>query len=332
MRYSQEARLTRISHELASHVPALAAYLVGSRAREHNVHHGDYDVVVVMKAPLIPLYLRELKKIATRLGAALGSKVEVTPLPTFCLSRIRDNLFLRKAKEEARLLFGKDVLRDLKVNEHTPISDDCYKSYFAYLLKETMETHGTTDPKVLASLIRKIVTCLEWLSAHSQAEMSQLLSQYAEGFTSLMSSNRLTWFIIRDRVVDLFSELRRPLADGNPTDLQSKAKASMKKAKRNSILKNLEHAILLLLQREEIVHPNRILSRILVRDRYRAALILLSEATSEKGIDSALTFRAYTALKGCLKVDKAATPEQFWNNLSRAVLDRWNLAESVMGI
>jgi len=332
MRGAHDAAVAEISHQLGSAIPAVAGYLVGSMARGSDIYTGDYDVIVVMKTPLVPVYLRKLKRAAARLSNTLGLKVEVNPLPTFRLERAKDNLFLRKVKGEAKLLFGKDVLRDSKIGEDATVSMDWYLSYLTFLLKDTMNAYGTNDPVVVVSLTRKIATSLEWLSARTQGELSQSLGRYAKDLSGLTSSDRLTWFTIRDRLIDLFRESLMRFTDGNPTDLRALAEVLMKDAKGKSVLKNFEYAILLLLLRGEIAHPKWIFSRILVQDRYRAGLVLLSACASERGIDANLTSEACSVLNGCVKVGRRSSPQELWSSLGRAVLDRWSCADPAMGL
>ena len=330
--HPQQVALTAITREIASRVPTLAIYLVGSMARGFGEHARDYDVIAMLKTQLVPIYLRRLKTIGTKLTNEFGLKVEVNPLPTLRLSRAKGSLFLVKAKEEAKLLYGKDVLREADTGGYRDVSADWYFSFFSSLLKDLLDGYEARDTKVLNGIAQKIVNSLSWLSRHSREDISRLVSVYASDFSTLASSNEVTWFDVRERMITLFKELVRDLLHADSTDLPIQTEVLMRKSKGKNITKNFEYGILLLMMRREIVSPKRVFSRILIQDRYRAGLILLSAAASKDGYDADLTFRAYSILKSCLKMAAFSHPAELWRSLRKAILEYWSLAQPVMGL
>jgi predicted nucleotidyltransferase len=163
-----QAPLKVITSEVALHVPALSVYLTGSMARGFGGYRNDYDIIVVLKTLLVPLYLRRLKAAGRELSHKLGSKVEVNPLPTFRLRRAKGSLFLMKAKDEAKLLLGEDVLTNVDTGHGSDICPDWYFSFFSSLLKDLLDGHGTSDVNALRAMVRKMAYGLEWLSKHAQ--------------------------------------------------------------------------------------------------------------------------------------------------------------------
>jgi predicted nucleotidyltransferase len=77
--------------------------LCGSRAVGEEAPGSDFDVLVVLPAPRIPLALRRLRAIASGLTAELGAPVTLNPLPQRRL-RDRENLFVWKLQREAKVL------------------------------------------------------------------------------------------------------------------------------------------------------------------------------------------------------------------------------------
>jgi len=328
----EQAPLAMIAREVASRAPVMAAYLVGSMARGSGRYASDYDIIAVLRTLLVPFYLRRLRTISRKLTNEVGSKVEVNPLPTFRLGRARGSLFLMKAKEEAKLLYGKDVLAKVDTGDYRDISTDWYFSFFSSLLKDLLDGYEARDTKVLNGIAQKIVNSLSWLSRHSREDISRLVSVYASDFSTLASSNEVTWFDIRERMIALFKELVRDLLHADSTDLPIQTEVLMRTSKSKNITKNFEYCILLLMMRREIISAKRIFSRILIQDRYRAGLILLSAAASKDSCDPDLTFKAYSILKGCLKRPAFNCPAELWRRLRKAILEYWSLAQPVMGL
>lgn len=328
----QNLALTEITRELASRVPALAVYLVGSRATQSASLAADYDLIVVLRTIAVPIYLRRLKSIGAMLSEHSGSKVEMNPLPAFRLRRSRGSLFLMKAKEQAILLYGKKVLEDVDTGGLQEIPADGYFSFFSFLLKDVLERWGTEDTATLAAMARKIAEGLTWLSRHSRNELVVPTRTYAMEFSKIAAYTRISWHDITKRMIMLFRELAGILLGIGSSDLQTLADVFMRTNAGKNVLKNLEYGVMLLLMRGELVSLKRLFSRTLIQNRYRAGLILLSGAALTQTCSPRLTARAYSILEGCLKVSPSTARTESWERLRQAVLDYWSFAQPVMGV
>ena len=314
--------------------PALAVYLVGSKARGDSGFNKDYDVIVLLKTPLVPLFLRRLKSLSSTLTKCVGSKVEVNPLPTFRLNRAKGSLFIIKAMGEARLLAGNDLLSVANPGEPSDISIDWYFSFFFSLVKDlllaTEDINGNGES--LRRLSSKIEDSLIWLTNHSAVRASAIASTYSRVIGVLSSSNVFDWFLIRDEMCNMFTELASELLSDRSDTMEDSVKALIESGKGKNVLKNLEYATLLLIRRNRLTSPRCLFSRRLIVDRYRVALILLLSAFQRTGYDEHLTRKAHSILKGCARIAKTNDIGTLWNSLRDSVLSEWGIAQPVMGL
>jgi len=200
-------------------------------------------------------------------------------------------------------------------------------------LKDLLDGHGTSDVNALRAMVRKMAYGLEWLSKHAQGDLSRLIGLYSHCLSDLVSSNELTWFDIRDYMTRFFQELAAMLLSSGSKDLQAQTEILMRTSKGKNVLKNFEYCILLFLTKGEVVQPKRILSKILVQDRFRAALVLLSAAASREEYDAYMTWKAHAILTGCARMKRSsANLREQWTITREAVLEHWSIAQPVMGL
>lgn len=105
---AQQAAEQLLVGEIGREVGRRPILLWGSRALGTAAAGSDYDVVVVVPALRIPLLLRRLRRLASRLAAELGEPVSVNPIPA---SRVRrqQSLYAWKVAREARVLAAPDT-------------------------------------------------------------------------------------------------------------------------------------------------------------------------------------------------------------------------------
>jgi len=324
-----EPTISRITAQIAETIPAQSIYLLGSRA-QHPSYGDDYDVVVVMKSALIPIYLHRIKTLAEELTTELGSKVVISPLPTFRIQRAKGNLFLMKNSRTAMLLRGQHVMKRMDTGNSDDISLDWYFSYYFFLLKELLAVFDTKRPQEKERIVLKISEGLEYLSTVSSPLIARIASDYA-GKTRVLALKGIDWFETRNIMLALFAELMATTLQSEPNAIFKQVDTFLKRRKGKSQLKNFEYSALSFLK-GELVRPDRIISRRLIIDRYRAALILLAAAPSINGVDSEMTSRAIQILKGCLSMTKSQSVQESWENLRSALFENWDTAQSLMGL
>ena len=174
---AKDPRLSIISSEVIRNIPYIeSVILCGSRATIQGIKPSsvlsDYDVVLVMKTPFIPLYLRRIKIVENKLSKEFGVKVNINPLPIFRIRNAKGNLFLFKVKKEGITIWGKDYIRMLNPGSIEDIGPDWYFSYLSSLMKEFAQgfdpsfTHEFSDKhsKQLAySAAKVLLGCTELL-------------------------------------------------------------------------------------------------------------------------------------------------------------------------
>ncbi|MCP8315720.1 MAG: hypothetical protein H3Z52_12735, partial [archaeon] len=151
MNIKHDPKLPIICKEVLRQVPYVESIILcGSRAKIKAISpYSDYDVIVVMRTCLIPIYLSKLKKIEHMLSKRWGVKVGIDPMPMFRVRCAKGNLFLYKVKREGLTIWGKDLIALLDPGDAKDISLDWYFSYLSSLMREMVQTF---DPVYLRSL------------------------------------------------------------------------------------------------------------------------------------------------------------------------------------
>ncbi len=249
----------------------------------------------------------------------------------FRLRRAKGNLFLMKNGRTAKLLWGHHLMEEIFTGDTFEIPLDWYFSFYFFLLKEFLTLFGGTDPGRAGQTLDKIAEGLEFISKNSPDKIADLTSSSAATIRAMNHGN-VDWFDTRDFMLSLFSELTTRTLNPERNDLLSQVDELVKQPKGKSFLKNFEYSVLSLFK-HELVRPDRILSRRLIMDRYRAALILLVAAVSREGqVDSVLTSKACRILQGCAPLKKYHDVRLTWEDLRSALFQNWDIAQSVMGL
>jgi len=321
--------LSWIATRIAAVIPAQSIYLVGSRA-QHLEYGKDYDIIVVMKNGLVPVYLNKLNRLSGELSHEIGCRVNVSPLPTFRLRRASGNLFLMKNGRAAILLSGRHLMEMMETGSPDEVVLDWYFSYYCFLLKELLAAYDPGHPKDVEPIVKKIYDGLSYISMTGVPRISGIASDYTRKIEGITLDD-IAWFRLRDLMLALFGDLVSCTLRPGPTDLASQVDNLVERSKGKSVVKNFEYWILLLLK-GEIVRPDRVFSRKLILDRYRGALIFLAAAVSLDGTDRWLTSKAYQMLQGCLNLRKVQGHGGNWESLFSAMSNDWDRAQSLMGL
>ena len=325
--------LESIVKEIVGNVPVEAIILVGSRAKGISSKQSDYDVVVVMKTPLVPIYILSLKKINEDLTAKHGVKIEVNPLPTFRARRAKGNLFLLKLKREGELIYGKDYIKLINPGDPKDMVIDWYFSYLASSMKKLIAPY---DPITIrgkpSNILNKVERSLFGLAQLVNGEIGNTIRRHANIILKVSFQNTAkSWFDARDSLLDLFQTFIFSFSGNHYDNINKYVEKFLKMNKGKNILKNLEYAALLLLIRGEPPPIKAVFSRTLVQDRLRASLTLLLASVKEGGVDEGLTHKAYCILKDYFKVKTSTDPITLWRNVKEVIFSYWSLGHTVMG-
>ncbi len=232
-----------------------------------------------------------MKSVAKELSAELGSNVDVNPLPTFRIQRAKGNLFLMKNSATAVLLWGQHSFKRINTGNSNDITIDWYFSYYFFLLKELLAGFDSKRPDELERIVLKIREGFEYLTTVSSQSIAHISSIYAEK-TGALAFSEIDWFEVRNLMLAFFADLTATTLRSESNDIFRQVDSFLKLRKGKSQLKNIEYLALLLLK-GGFARPDRILSRRLIMDRYRAALILLAAAPSVRGVNNEMLTRAF---------------------------------------
>jgi predicted nucleotidyltransferase len=198
--------------------------LGGSRATGQHTAESDYDVVVVVAAPRVPIALRRLARVARSLSVELGVGVSINPLPASRLKRSGSNLLLWKLCREGLLLDAPPGFRLPTVSE--PITGDgpaisYLLSAALYLIEELDPAHLRADelPPAMQRNVRKALLHVAQVELYRQglhaASLEAALNALGRRHLQAIaedSSLSDAWFGVRR---ELLGELRQLLVRSN---------------------------------------------------------------------------------------------------------------------
>ena len=121
---------------VTSRVKVKSIILIGSRAVGEMAPDSDFDILLVMGSISTILNLSKIKRIERELAARLKAPVSLNPLPNYRIKRSLGNLFLFKVKHEGKVLFGENILPDIKTGDITEIPGDKTLSFLFSLVRE----------------------------------------------------------------------------------------------------------------------------------------------------------------------------------------------------
>jgi len=311
-------------------LPIRSLLLIGSHARGDADAHADYDLIAIIDTPLLPIYALKLERLSLQLSAKFSVKIGIRPMATLKLRRAKGNLFMMKVKREALVLAGEDLISSIDVGRPTDISPEYYFSFLASLMKELIQAYGPGGSVNVDRVGVKIYRSLVELAALSTPCISSMIRSTLNGFGCTSGING--WFKLRDLLITLFLMFAKALLgiEGSVIDV---TRDFLRTNKGISPLKNLESCIALMLLKREIPTPRWIFSRILVKDRLRAALLLLLASVDKKSVRDSLINEAYRILKPCFKIrPHGDNMKAMWYALRKTILTYWDYIHTVMGL
>lgn len=362
----QDPNLKIICEEiLNSRVPIESIIPCGSRAKAENIallsESSDYDIIVVMKTPLVPPYLRRLKNIENALIRKIGVKVNLNPLPIFHIKNAKGNLFLFKLKREGVVLWGKDYIKVLNPGDIKDISAEWYFSYFFSLMKKLAESFDPKSMQASSKEVAKILFgCGELLLLLKGVyetkpknivdklilTMNSSNDNFIDGVGFLnslymalkaienrsMEVNPLEFFLsIRDYAFDIFRLLMRHFYNVNETDLDRLIVGYLKITESKIPLKNWEYLALTLLIKREFSLKNFV-SKPSITDKIRIALIWLLASIKYKTLSRKMLKKAQDSLMQPATSQCAKDNVELWYNIKETILNRWPYACTVIRV
>jgi predicted nucleotidyltransferase len=332
--YSAHLLKVLLNKSSIRHLSIRSLILIGSHARGDADEKADYDFIAIIETPLLPIYALRLKRQSLDLSTKFGVKISINPMPSFKLKHAKGNLFMLKAKREAVLLAGEDLISNLDVGSPWEIKPEWYFSFLAFLMVELLSTYKPRlyiDVEV-SRVFGKVKRSLEDLAELSPPPISSLIKLMMKKLKR-SGSNPEDWFVLKDLLVNLFLILSEKFSNITEGDIIYIIQRFLRINKGIIFLKNLESALILITMKRELPTLRWIFSQVLVKDRLRAAVLLLLASIKEQGLDDQLIDEAYYILKPCFKIRPHSYDTRArWEALKDTILSYWNYIHTVMGL
>jgi hypothetical protein len=285
---------------------AKSIILIGSHAigsADENV--SDFDIVVVLKSILVPIFYLQLKNIEREVNARYNCKVSINPLPTFRLKQARDNYFLFKLAKRGVVLWGEDILPHIDAGSFR-VTDHVLMSYLSFLAKELianlkplLQCKEIADySQVLHTEKKVLIGCAEMcllmrgIYEDRPSEIMELLktekSTFVQGLGEDMAriyasfSDRHQniidlWFRCRNHVLKLLVEVLRRIYGTQLHGITVYQLALHYVSKsRASPLRNLQYLILSVLNKKRVNFRLVFTTRMITSILYASAITLLA--------------------------------------------------------
>lgn len=331
---------------------------------------GDYDIVVVVNAFVLPIAFPILKKAESDLSTALGTHVTVNPLLKYRAHHARGNLFLYKLKEEGLVLYGDDYKEIIETGPLCNMPPERFFSYFFSMTKKLLEkpwpdlviNGRLEDPETSRRLLLHLTKALLQLgdlylllhSRHAQtpdalvdrlAECADLEDDMGRGFRSTLTrlvalsrqgmaeeeiDAQALWFKVQDYVLQMFHTLCTHSWPA-PLTPPNQGEEFLGSPRLNDYVVNLQYvALTLLLKRRLAVRA--LVSNPPITDRIWISLLWLLKATARGSVREEYVRKARDLIDGFLPgiPKKCGYGSQEWSRLRDAINARWSCACTVM--
>ncbi|MFQ6080471.1 MAG: hypothetical protein ACE5OW_02245 [Candidatus Bathyarchaeia archaeon] len=132
-----EKVLERVANELIRSIKGVESIvLCNSHARGEPTALSDYDLEVIIKTPLLPIYLPKIKRLEKELNKKIGVKIKIGPNSVFLMKRAPRNAFFYDLKFGGKVLYGKNLLTLIPINRgHEVEKSSCVEFLFNLLVE-----------------------------------------------------------------------------------------------------------------------------------------------------------------------------------------------------
>ena len=344
---SADENLRFICKNIQRSVPfATSIILHGSRAtgEAKRKDNRDYDIFVVLKTPLYPLYLKRLKDIEAK-ARKCGFKLDLSILPTFRLKYGRGDLSAYFIKVTGVTVWGRDYLRKCNLGTIWETIDRSWIQYCVYVMRRLMWGYDPSTGRFDADgILRALIVCCRLIVLFATGEYVvkpedmlrrirsyrdyrllfgdeaiDLLEKILEGRSWDKSS---FFFSVRDEAINTYVSLIRMLfgiEDDDPKALTSKY---LRATRRRALLENLIYASsLFAIKREVIPRFNPFGPSVFDKFNMATAWLLMS-LCRDGSIDSESIHETYSLLSDCVNMQPSKDNVKFWLTL-RDVIRRY---------
>jgi len=320
-----------ICNKIKQSIPTISIILAGSRARGDHHDDSDYDIVIVMSTPLIPIFLRRIKRLEGDLVVTLGVDINLRPLPSWRLLKPSNNPYILKMRRDGIVLSGRDFFKEAGVKVQEQMGAYwCFYHLFSVsrVLIEPFQPKKRDDT-CLALAVAKGMREL-WDSPLVNYSLGNV-SDFLERFERVRNKTLLTrWFVVRDILLKLFEELIKFTLK---TERIENFGSDYLRASRNwkHTLKNIQFVFLVLLFRRELRLKPLLHKPSVTHKMGLATMLLLKSVNEDASIDADCVNMAYKLLVDCTGAKYSEDSLVLWTELKKKVLSYWPYAMTTMG-
>ena len=329
--------------------------LIGSRSINEEIElpslNSDYDIIIVMRTPFIPIYYRKIKNVEKYLSKKIEAEVTINPLPFHRIMHPKGNYFLYKTGKDGISLYGSDYKNLINSTDIKEIDKDWYFFYLTFLGKELIfsfdptllfeNNGGSKFDIVIYSSIKSLVGCGELLLLTQgiyESKPERILKEiskpkygvdekYLSDLTLALDikKNRFVyndpiglWFSAKRHLLKTFQILMKKdlIESRSYRDLIFEY---LENSADKSSLKNLQFFGSTLLIRREI-HIKALFSRYLIDDRVRVAIFwLLFSIEENRKLNKECLLEAYRILQNYMNVGYSQDEIMLWRELKKAL-------------
>ena len=322
-----DENLRFICKKIQRSVPlATSIILHGSRAtgEAKRKDNRDYDIFVVLKTPLSPLYLKRLKGIEAE-ARKRGFKLDLSILPTFRLKYGRGDLSAYFIKVTGATVWGRDYLRKCNLGNIWETIDRSWIQYGVYVMRRLMWGYDPSTGRFDADgILKALIVCCRLIVLFATGEyvvkpedMLRRIQSY-RGYRLLFGDKAInllekilegrSWdessffFSVRDEAINTYISLIKVLfsiEDDDPKALTS----------------------LFAIKREVIPRFNPFGPSVFDKFNMATAWLLMSLCRNGS-IDSESIHETYSLLSDCVNMQPSKDNVKFWLTL-RDVIRRY---------
>lgn len=310
-------------------IPVDSAIIVGSRAREDAHPRSDYDIIVVIKTALVPIYMKSLTRLSKELSTKHKVEININPLPKFRIKRSKGNLFLWKVKAEGKTLLGHNYLNAINPGSIKDVGEEWIFFLLACQARSLLEIFIEKKFQITINKALRILNEINLARNYFGVNKIKL--------NDLYDSEKL-WFNLRSSILEtVYLLINHKLLKLNDDNIDALGLQIMEHAKKYAnfnytITKNLQYILLKFLHEGKLdIEP--ISKRISMTLVIRVSALLLLASIYQEGLNHYIVNKVSTLLRWDWKTaGKSQNAHNRFKGFCHFVLHNWSYSQTVMGL
>ena len=329
----------------------ISVILHGSRAtgevgREDN---RDYDIFVVLKTPLLPLYVKRLKGIEAE---AKNAASNLSILPTFRLRYGHGDLSVYFIKVTGVALWGQDYFRNCSLGETWETIDRSWIQYCIYVMGRLMWCYDPSTGKFdVDAILRALIVCCRLIVLFvtgkyviKPEDMLKIIRPYRVSNRLLFGDKainlleemieRQSWnesslfFSVRDEVLNTYISLIRIFFGIEDADFRTLTSKYLMATRRESFIENLLYASSLFIISGGVIPRFNPFGQSVFDKFNMATAWLLKSLCRDGNVDSESIRETYKLLSGYVNLSPPKDNVRLWLALRDVISTYYHYARN----